>query len=223
MTTNSFTIVFYRNRKGEVFVENKSQYHPDELDMVYIAVAFLLRISWLNLTDDTGLIRNTILDEMYRWESRKEIPDSWRSYKYPANRKFTLDGGIGSFVKVKFPFMMFPDHITNAALDFARHTYKMVSVPMKSLMIELMSSFCHDTDEQDPSALGLAIIRNRLNYTLEKCLKKTEDAKESVLSTKQQQPWDLLEVDEKKVIILQERLKALREKQREEAENKHLP
>ena len=175
MTANSFTIIFYRNKKGEVFVENKSQYHPDEIDMVYIAVAFLLRISWLNLTDDTGLIRDTIGDEMYRWESRKRISDI--EYKYPANRKFTLDGGIGRFVKVKFPFMMSPDHITNATLDFARHVYKTVNTPMKSLMIELISNFCHDTEE-DSSPLGLAKIKNKLNYILENCLKKREEFQE---------------------------------------------
>ena len=41
--------------------------------------------------------------------------------------------------------------------------------------------------------------------------------------TKWQQPWDLLKVDEKKVDLLALRLKRLREKEREEAENKHLP
>jgi len=159
MLTDVHKFEFYRRPNGEIVFTNRTSQKPKEAELVYIAVAFLLRIFWLNLTNTAlkGVIRDKIID----WVSNREIVAD--SYGFPANRKFTLIGGIGYFVKVKFPFMMTPSDITFATVDFVVIIYNNLSEPGKKLMIDLLYDFAEDINEHDSGPRGLTMIKGRLN------------------------------------------------------------
>jgi hypothetical protein len=162
MLSKPHKLVFYRRRTGEIVLKNKSEGQIKELDMVYIAAAFLLRVFWLNLAESENvrvLVRNKIL----LWVKDRSIPNV--EYSFPSNRKFILKGGPGYFVKVKLPLLL-PEQITNAALDLSRYIYHNVDDNMKCLFIDLLSSYTDDIDQQPANIFGLSMIKKRLDNSL---------------------------------------------------------
>lgn len=105
--------------------------------------------------------KDIIRDKIIDWVSNKEIDGE--SYGFPANKKFTLIGGVGYFVKVKFPFVMTPPDITFATVDFVVCIYKELSEPGKKLMIDLLYDFAEVINEHDSGPRGLTMIKVRLN------------------------------------------------------------
>ena len=159
MQTNVYKLKFFRQPNGEIVFTNYTSQTPKEIEAVYVVVALLLRIFWLNLTDFT--LKDIIRDKIIDWVSNKEIDGE--SYGFPANKKFTLIGGIGYFVKVKFPFMMTPPDITFATVDFVVYFYKKLSEPGKKFMIDLLYDFAADLNEHNSGASGLTMIKGRFD------------------------------------------------------------